>query len=87
MNKLMKESLFLTVLSSPIFARLSIGYTICNRQNHEFLVFRVLDRLDGYALLVSVRNVCQWLNDILNIYSLYQVRVSYLSKVLARGSS
>ena len=37
------------------------------------MVYRILDELDDKALFLSVQNVCQRLNTIINSYRRYQV--------------
>lgn len=37
------------------------------------LVYRVLDNLDDFSLLCSLRNVCTRINAIVDSYSRYQV--------------
>ncbi len=37
------------------------------------MIYRILDHLDTFAILVSCRNVCKKLNDIIDTYHRYQV--------------
>jgi hypothetical protein len=37
------------------------------------IVYRILDHLDTFAILVSCRNVCEKLNDITDTYYRYRV--------------
>ena len=42
------------------------------------MVYRILDNLDDEALFLSVQNVCQRLNKIINTYHRYLVNFDYL---------
>ena len=40
------------------------------------LVYRILDHLDNFSILVSARNICTRLNTIIDSYYPYQVKFS-----------
>jgi len=42
------------------------------------LIFRILDNLDDFTILCSVRNVCTRLNTITNVYHRYQVSLKLI---------
>ncbi len=45
------------------------------------LVYRILDNLDDKAIFLSVRDVCQRLNIIIDTYHRYQVNYSFIFKL------
>ena len=45
------------------------------------LVYRILDNLDNFTILVSCRGVCTRLNDITDTYKRYQVIFHFIMRV------
>ncbi len=45
------------------------------------MVYRILDHLNDKALFLSLRNVCQRLNDIIDSYHRYQVNFSFIFQI------
>jgi hypothetical protein len=43
------------------------------------LVYRILDHLDEFTFLCSMRNVCMRINAIVDNYHRYQVKFSFIS--------
>ncbi len=41
------------------------------------MIYRILDHLDGKTIFLSLRNVCQRLNDITDTYRPYQVNYRF----------
>jgi hypothetical protein len=45
------------------------------------MVYRILDHVNGKTIFLSLRNVCQRLNDIIDTYQRYQVNFSFIFQV------
>jgi hypothetical protein len=45
------------------------------------LVYRILDHLNDKTIFLSLRNVCQRLNTIIDSYHRYQVNYSFIFQV------
>lgn len=43
------------------------------------MIYRILDHLDGKTLFLSIRNVCQYINAVIDSYYPYQVEFHFLS--------
>ncbi len=45
------------------------------------MIYRILDHLDTETIFLSLRNVCQRLNDITDTYHPYQVNYRFIFQV------